>query len=102
MQGREVRIPTKAITIADKLLYEAQAAAILQRPIRGFDEYVSMLGIHTAALDYGKGKVRLPLARDMVVLGVAKVMATNNPEFNDLLQGIVGASRIVSNRYYKR
>ena len=98
-QEQRVRIPAEAKTTADKLLCEAQAAFLLRRGINGFEEFISLPGIHAVALKYGQGKVKLPLASDLIVLGVAEVMANYNSEYTALLSGIINASRIVCSIY---
>ena len=94
-----VRIPRKAISDADTLLCEAQKAGISNMPITGFDEYITIPGIHAVALEYGQRRIRLPLAKDMVVLGIAEVIANQDTQYRDLLSGIVDASRVVCDRY---
>ena len=101
VKGDTVRIPAEAKSIADKLLCEAQLAGITRIPM-DHNEFVAIPGIHEVLLEYGLRRVHLPLASDMVVLGVAELMATNDSNYSSLLSGIVEASRVVTDRYDNR
>ncbi|MDP2749785.1 MAG: hypothetical protein Q8O89_03060 [Nanoarchaeota archaeon] len=99
--GFGIKIPAEAEEIANTLLVQSHITDMSGNKV-DYAKFRAAPNIADVLMQYNQDGVTLNLAADMVVLGVANEIATQDEQYKGLIEGIKVASRLVGDMYNRR